>query len=66
LDGLKSIVAAARMPVGASGGIDPSNAASVMATGADGICVVSAILGDTDPRAAAAALASALPKEAAF
>ena len=65
LDGLKSIVTEARMPVGAIGGIDVSNARSVMATGADGICVVSAILGAADPRAAAVALVDALPKEAA-
>jgi thiamine-phosphate pyrophosphorylase len=56
LDGLKSIVAAAGMPVGAIGGIDAGNAGSVMATGVDGICVVSAILGVADPRAAAADL----------
>ena len=59
LAGLKTIVAAAGMPVGAIGGIDAGNAASVMTAGADGICVVSAILGADDPRAAAAALARA-------
>jgi thiamine-phosphate pyrophosphorylase len=59
LDGLKTIVAASGMPVGAIGGIDAGSAASVMAAGADGICVVSAILGAADPRAAAAALARA-------
>jgi thiamine-phosphate pyrophosphorylase len=59
LDGLKAIVARVKLPVGAIGGIDTCNAASVMATGVDGICVVSAILGAADPRAAAAALAKA-------
>ena len=59
LDGLKEIVARAKMPVGAIGGIDAVNAALVMKTGADGICVVSAILGSGDPRAAAEKLRSA-------
>lgn len=60
IEGLKTIVAAAGMPVGAIGGIDAGNAASVMTTGADGICVVSAILGAADPRAAAVDLARAM------
>ena len=57
LDGLKAICATAKIPVG---GIDAKNAAAVMATGVDGVCVVSAILGTADPRAAAAALAKAM------
>lgn len=60
LDGLKAICATAKIPVGAIGGIDAKNAAAVMATGVDGVCVVSAILGTADPRAAAAALAKAM------
>ncbi len=57
LDGLKAICATAKIPVG---GIDAKNAAAVMASGVDGVCVVSAILGTADPRAAAAALAKAM------
>ena len=60
LDGLKAICATAKIPVGAIGGIDAKNAAAVMASGVDGVCVVSAILGTADPRAAAAALAKAM------
>uniref|UniRef100_UPI0018D37D50 thiamine phosphate synthase n=1 Tax=Tessaracoccus coleopterorum TaxID=2714950 RepID=UPI0018D37D50 len=40
------------------GGINPSNARDVIATGVDGICVVSAICTAPDPRAAAASLLS--------
>jgi thiamine-phosphate pyrophosphorylase len=56
LDGLKDIVTRTKMPVGAIGGIDAGNAASVMKTGVHGICVVSAILGSADPKGAAEAL----------
>ena len=49
---------AGRLPVVAIGGIDASNAADVIAAGADGICVVSAICGSDDPRAAASRLRS--------
>ncbi|MET0276786.1 MAG: thiamine phosphate synthase [Pseudorhodoplanes sp.] len=41
------------MPIGAIAGIDESNAASVMAAGADGIAVISALSGTTDPVGAA-------------
>jgi len=44
----------------AIGGINAANAAEVMATGVDGLAVVSAIAGAPDPRAAAAALRSAM------
>jgi thiamine-phosphate pyrophosphorylase len=48
IDGLKSILAAIRrraprLPVGAIAGIDAKNAAAVMATGVDGIAVISAL-----------------------
>jgi thiamine-phosphate pyrophosphorylase len=40
----------------AIGGISAANAADVIRAGADGVCVVSAIVSAPDPRAAAAAL----------
>ena len=48
------------IPACAIGGIKAANAAEVMATGVDGLAVVSAIAGAEDPRAAAAALRQAM------
>ena len=48
------------LPACAIGGIKPTNAAEVMATGVDGLAVVSAIAGAHDVRAAAAALRAAM------
>ncbi|MBX6351964.1 MAG: thiamine phosphate synthase [Thermoflavifilum sp.] len=56
LDGLRQIRAAVRIPVVAIGGIDASRAPEVMATGADGVAVVSAVMSAPDPRQAAADL----------
>jgi thiamine-phosphate pyrophosphorylase len=56
LDGVRAIRRAVRLPVVAIGGISAANAADVIHAGADGICVVSAIVSAPDPRAAAAAL----------
>lgn len=56
LDGLAAIRAATRLPMVGIGGIGPADAAAVRATGVNGICVVSAILGAADPAAAARAL----------
>jgi thiamine-phosphate pyrophosphorylase len=53
LDGLRALRAAVAMPLVAIGGIHAGNAASVMAAGADGLAVVSAIMGASDPEAAA-------------
>lgn len=58
LSGLASILAAvraraARMPVVAIAGIDRSNASSVIAAGADGVAVISALSRAPDPAAAA-------------
>lgn len=60
LDGVREVSArvAGRVPVVAIGGIDASNAVDVIAAGADGVCVVSAICGADDPRAAAVELRS--------
>ena len=56
LDGVRAIRATVRLPVVAIGGLNPGNASAVVGAGADGICVVSAILGAPDPCQAAALL----------
>jgi thiamine-phosphate pyrophosphorylase len=65
LSGLSAIAAQARraapgLPIGAIAGIDAGNAASVIGAGADGVAVISAIFGSSDPRIAARALRSAV------
>jgi thiamine-phosphate pyrophosphorylase len=56
LDGVRAIRCAVRVPVVAIGGINAANAADVIRAGADGVCVVSAIVSAPDPRTAAASL----------
>lgn len=56
LDGLRAIRAGTRRPLVAIGGIDAGNAAQVMAAGADGLAVVSALCSSANPEAAARAL----------
>jgi thiamine-phosphate pyrophosphorylase len=61
VDGFRRIAAAIRarapdMPVGAIAGIDKANAAGVIAAGADGIAVISALSLAQEPQAAAEAL----------
>jgi len=56
LDGLRRIRDAVRLPLVAIGGIHAGNAAAVLAAGADGLAVVSAIMAAADPRLAAAEL----------
>jgi thiamine-phosphate pyrophosphorylase len=61
LDGLRQIVGAIRMrapklPICAIAGINESNAADVIAAGADGVAVISALSLAPDPRVAAEAL----------
>jgi thiamine-phosphate pyrophosphorylase len=51
---------ACRLPAVAVGGVTPSNAASLMAAGAAGVAVISALIGADDPMQAARALRSAL------
>ena len=60
--GLAALAAAAAgpVPVLAQGGIDPRNAAAVVAAGAAGVAVTGAIWLASDPRAAAAGLREAL------
>lgn len=60
LDHFRRRVAAAGIPVIGIGGIQPSNARSVIETGAVGIAVVGAILRAKDPCSAAAALRDAV------
>lgn len=56
LDGLAAIVAAARLPTYAIGGIGPGDARALRAVGAAGLAVVSAVTRAPDPQAATAAL----------
>jgi len=56
LDGVRAIRATVRLPVVAIGGINSGNASAVVDEGADGICVVSAIVGAPDPCQAATLL----------
>jgi thiamine-phosphate pyrophosphorylase len=61
LAGLRAIFAKMRardpdLPIGAIAGIDAGNAASVIAAGADGVAVISALSLAPDPQAAARGL----------
>lgn len=58
LDGLRKARAATELPLVAIGGINAANARAVLAAGADGLAVVSAVCGAPDPRSAAAHLRS--------
>lgn len=57
LEGLRAARAATRLPLVAIGGIHAGNAREVLAQGADGLAVVSAICSAPSPRDAAAQLA---------
>lgn len=61
--GLARLVSAAPVPAVAIGGLKSQHAGEVVAAGADGMAVVSAICGAADPEAAANTIATAL-KEA--
>lgn len=60
LGGLRRIRAATALPLVAIGGLSAANAAAVMAAGADGIAVVSALMSAPDPRVAARELRNAI------
>jgi thiamine-phosphate pyrophosphorylase len=60
LGGLARLVAASPVPTVAISGLKAEHAASVLAAGADGLAVVSAICGKPDPRRAAIAIAEAI------
>jgi thiamine-phosphate pyrophosphorylase len=61
-EGIGRIKRAVRIPVVAIGGIGPANAAALAASGADGVAVISAILGAPDARRAAADLKKAFQR----
>ncbi len=61
-DVLRAIRRAVHIPVVAIGGIKHTNAAEVMRAGADGVAVVSAIIADPDPGAAARRFRSEIDK----
>jgi thiamine-phosphate pyrophosphorylase len=52
IQGLRAVVAATTLPVVGIGGIGADNAAEVLAAGASGIAVISAVAGARDPVAA--------------
>jgi thiamine-phosphate pyrophosphorylase len=54
--GLRALREITNLPMVAIGGIGPANAAAAMATGANGVAVISAVLGADDPERAAAEL----------
>jgi thiamine-phosphate pyrophosphorylase len=56
LEGLRQVRASTAIPLVAIGGVDGSNAAEVLAAGADGLAVVRAICSAPDPSAAASQL----------
>lgn len=56
LAGLRELVAATALPTVAIGGVNAGNAEDVLATGVDGLCVVSEICAAPDPEFAAARL----------
>jgi len=62
LEGLAAIRAATSLPLVAIGGLSATNAAEVIAAGADGIAVVSALMAAKDPAAAARHLLAAMPQ----
>ena len=57
---VREVADAVELPVIAIGGIDASNAGAVIEAGARGVAAIGAILGDTDPEAAARRLAEAI------
>lgn len=58
LDGLARLCALSPLPTVAIGGLKAEHAADVLAAGADGLAVVSAICGQPDPEAAARAFSN--------
>jgi thiamine-phosphate pyrophosphorylase len=60
LDALRAVRAVVKLPILAIGGIKPTNLEQVLAAGADGIAVISAIISADDPTAATQNLLAAL------
>jgi thiamine-phosphate pyrophosphorylase len=65
LDGLRAVRQRSRWPLVAIGGLHPGNAADVLAAGADGLAVVSAICAAADPAAAARTLRALIDRHRA-
>ncbi len=61
-DGLAGLCRASGVPTVAIGGLSANDAAQVLAAGANGMCVVSAICAQANPHAAAQALSDAIRK----
>lgn len=61
-DGLARLVKAARVPCVAIGGLKAEHAGAVLAAGAEGLAVVSAICGTADPEAATRQIAEQIRK----
>jgi thiamine-phosphate pyrophosphorylase len=59
---MRAIREAVSIPLVGIGGVDEKNAADVVAAGADGVAVVSAIMAAEDPTAATAALGEAVER----
>ena len=60
LDGLRDVVAATALPVVGIGGIDAGNAREVLAAGASGVAVISAVAAAQDPTEAVRELRTAI------
>lgn len=65
LDGLSRIVSATSIPVVGIGGIDATNARDVLAAGAAGVAVISAVADADDPVAAVGSLVDAVKRAGA-
>jgi thiazole tautomerase (transcriptional regulator TenI) len=65
LDGLSRIVAATSIPVVGIGGIDAANARDVLAAGAAGVAVISAVADADDPISAVGRLVDAVKRAGA-
>ena len=59
-EGIRELRGFVEIPLVAIGGVTAGNAAAVIAAGADGVAVVSAICGAADPQAAARAIRRAV------
>jgi thiamine-phosphate pyrophosphorylase len=66
LAGLRKIRARVRIPILAIGGVTVGNAGEVVAAGADGVAVISAIASAKDPRRAASKLIESIDKVKSF
>ncbi len=64
VEGIAAIACSVAIPLVGIGGVTPNNAAAVIAAGADGVAVISAVIGAVDPEAAARQLREAVEREA--